>query len=64
MENLTTTDRVKELVKEVKGGIAKIQNSEDWKRFLETSAKFYRYSFGNQMLIAIQRPDASRVAGT
>lgn len=31
--------------------------------YLTTAAKFYKYSFCNQMLIAMQRPDASAVAG-
>jgi hypothetical protein len=31
--------------------------------YLQTAAKFHRYSLGNQLLIAWQRPDASHVAG-
>jgi hypothetical protein len=33
------------------------------KSFLAASAKFYTYSFGNQILIWIQKPDATKVAG-
>lgn len=37
--------------------------SENLTRFLEVMARFHRYSFRNVMLIAFQRPDATRVAG-
>lgn len=37
--------------------------SEFVKRFLAFSAKFWKYSFGNQMLIWFQKPDATQVAG-
>lgn len=38
-------------------------DSDDWKRWLTVQSKFRSYSFGNTMLIAWQRPDATRVAG-
>jgi hypothetical protein len=38
-------------------------HSETLKTYLETLARFHRYSFGNVLLIACQRPDASHVAG-
>jgi hypothetical protein len=38
-------------------------SSEGWRKFAETRATFHRYSFGNCMLIAMQRPDAEQVAG-
>jgi len=67
-ENATATipvpgDTVRALVEEVKAGVAQIQGSEDWKRWLESCSKFWKYSFHNQMLIAIQKPSASLVAG-
>ncbi len=31
--------------------------------YLRTMAKFHHYSFGNCMLITLQRPDATHVAG-
>ena len=37
--------------------------SDTLKAYLATMARFHRYSFGNQMLIAFQRPDATHVAG-
>jgi antirestriction protein ArdC len=38
-------------------------SSEGWKRFAEVRGSFHRYSFGNCMLIAMQAPEATRVAG-
>jgi len=37
--------------------------SDSLKTYLLTMSRFHRYSLGNQMLIALQRPDATRVAG-
>ena len=40
-----------------------LKASEGWLAWLETAAKFHRYSVGNQLMILSQRPDATRVAG-
>ena len=56
-------DKVHSLIEEVKAGVASIQSSEEWVRFLDVSSRFWRYSFHNQMLIALQRPNATLVAG-
>jgi len=37
--------------------------SEEFKQFLVLQARFHRYSWGNCLLIALARPDATRVAG-
>lgn len=37
--------------------------AETMTHYLEVAAQFHTYSWGNQMLIAIKRPDATRVAG-
>lgn len=47
----------------MEAAIDAIHNSDDFKRFLKVAAAFHRYSFGNQLLIAAQMPDATRVAG-
>ena len=41
----------------------KAGSSEQLERFLASMAKFHNYSFGNALLIALQRPDATHVAG-
>jgi antirestriction protein ArdC len=38
-------------------------SSDGWRRYAETRAAFHRYSVGNCMLIAMQCPEATRVAG-
>lgn len=55
--------KVGELLKVVREGVAKIQSSQEWKAWLDSSSRFWKYSFHNQMLIRWQKPDASRVAG-
>jgi antirestriction protein ArdC len=40
-----------------------LKSSDGWKQWLRTRSKFRRYSFNNQILIAIQKPDATQVAG-
>ncbi len=59
----TGKDKVAELISEIKKGVASIHTSEDWKKWLDFNSRFWAYSFHNQMLIAIQRPTATRVAG-
>jgi antirestriction protein ArdC len=44
-------------------GIRQLTTTEAWTSWLRTQSRFYRYSFGNTLLIALQRPDASLVAG-
>jgi hypothetical protein len=47
----------------MKAAISALQTSEGWQRWLAVRRHFHSYSFHNQLLIAFQRPDASRVAG-
>lgn len=51
-------DAVSELLNQLEAG-----KSESLTRYLATLARFHNYSFGNVMLIASQKPDATRVAG-
>lgn len=59
----TNGSRVHSLIEEVKAGVAKVQSSTDWTKYLEVCSRFWSYSFHNQLLIAIQCPNATRVAG-
>ena len=43
-------------------GIRSVWQSESWRRWLDTLAKFHDYSLNNTMLIAMQMPEATRVA--
>lgn len=40
-----------------------VVSGEDWKRMLKVASKFHRYSFNNQLLIFLQRPDATARRG-
>lgn len=55
--------RINEVLKKLKDEVDGIQQSEHFRRFLVTMSKFHDYSIGNLILIASQRPDATRVAG-
>ena len=43
--------------------IEELRSSEGWKRWLSVRRHFHHYSFANQLLIADQCPEATRVAG-
>lgn len=55
--------RMDGLAQQLADGIAAIQSSDTFTRYLRTAAKFHRYSFGNALLMMCQRPDATHVAG-
>lgn len=55
--------KVEKYAAQLKDGIARIRSSEDYAAFLETASMFHSYSFNNIMMIFMQRPDATRVAG-
>jgi hypothetical protein len=57
------TDPRGDLLAKLAEGISGLTDSSLWLRHLECQSRFHRYSFGNVILIAAQRPDASRVAG-
>jgi antirestriction protein ArdC len=52
-----------DLLSQLTEGIRRLTTSEAWLQWMRTQSRFYRYSFGNTLLIAWQRPDASLVAG-
>src|SRR5437879_1303026 len=56
-------DRKTQLLGDLAQQVNELVGSEQWNRWLGTAAKFRTYSLNNQLLIALQRPEASRVAG-
>ena len=58
-----SADRLKEITDRLEQGIKELFESERYKEYLRVMSKFYNYSFNNTMLIAMQKPDASYVAG-
>jgi len=55
--------RIDEVLRRLKEGVDEIQESDNFREFLLTMSKFHDYSIGNLILITMQRPDATRVAG-
>ncbi len=43
--------------------VSALHSAEDWMAYMATMAKFHRYSASNCFLIALQRGDATQVAG-
>ena len=56
-------DRVKAITDKLETGIAALFQSETYKAYLSTMSKFHNYSLNNTLLIAMQKPDATLVAG-
>ncbi len=55
--------KIDAVMKQLKAGVEGIQDSYQFRLFLTTMAKFHDYSIGNQILIMLQKPEATRVAG-
>jgi len=55
--------KIDEVLKRLKEGVSDIQESDNFKKFLLTMSKFHDYSIGNLILIMVQKPEATRVAG-
>jgi len=56
-------DKLKEITGKLEQGIKNIFDSDRYKDYLKTLSKFHNYSMNNCILIAMQKPDASHVAG-
>ncbi|MPZ70438.1 MAG: hypothetical protein GEU71_13055 [Actinobacteria bacterium] len=59
----TKPDRLKQAHDKLQAAVESIVTGEDWKRMLKAASKFHRYSLNNQLMVFIQRPDATIVAG-
>ena len=62
-ENNTEKQRVQELTDKLEQGLQDLFNSDSYCNYLSTMSKFHNYSFNNTLLIAMQKPDATLVAG-
>ncbi len=54
---------IKEITDKLEQGVKELFESEKYKVFLHTMSKFHNYSLNNTMLIAMQMPEATLVAG-
>ncbi len=56
-------DRLKEITDSIETGIKDLFESDKYRTYLQTMSKFHKYSFNNKILIAMQAPNATLVAG-
>lgn len=61
--SMTEKQKVKEITDRLEEGLKELFESEKYKSYLSTMSKFHNYSANNIQLIAMQRPDATFVAG-
>jgi hypothetical protein len=60
---MTATDNLATAHADLVAAVESITTGEDWTRMLDTAARFHRYSANNVLLIMVQHPEATRVAG-
>lgn len=63
MPQNTQYDRVKEITDQLENGLDQLFESDQYKQWLTTMSRFHDYSLNNTILIAMQKPDATLVAG-
>ena len=54
---------LQDIIAKLEQGVKDVFNSENYKNYLSVMSKFHRYSINNSLLIALQKPDATLVAG-
>ena len=59
----TNRERLREITAGIEQGIKELFESEKYMRYLSVMSRFHRYSVNNTMLIYMQKPDATLVAG-
>lgn len=59
----TEKQKVQEITDKLEEGLKELFESEKYKTYLSTMSKFHNYSFNNTLLIAMQKPEATLVAG-
>ena len=59
----TNRERLQQITAGIEQGIQELFESEKYRRYLSVMSRFHRYSVNNTMLIYMQRPDATLVAG-
>ena len=60
---MSEKQKVKEITDKLEAGLKELFESEKYKSYLSTMSKFHNYSFNNTLLIAMQKPEATLVAG-
>ena len=62
-EKQTNKERLKDITDSIERGIQDLFQSDKYAQYLRTMSRFHRYSVNNTMLIYMQKPDATLVAG-
>ena len=62
-EKKSNKQRLNDITDSIENGIKELFNSDKYKQYLQTLSRFHRYSVNNQMLIYMQKPNATLVAG-
>ena len=62
-EKPTNKERLKDITDSIEKGIQELFQSDKYAQYLRTMSRFHKYSVNNTMLIYMQRPDATLVAG-
>ena len=62
-EKQNPKERLKEITDRIETGIKELFESDKYKSYLQTMSRFHKYSLNNTMLISMQKPDATLVAG-
>ena len=63
MEENKQQKEIREITEKLEQGVQELFESEKYREFLKTMSKFHNYSLNNTLLIAMQKPDATLVAG-
>ena len=56
-------ERLDEITRQIEAGIQEVFTSGRYEQYLKTMSRFHKYSINNSMLIYMQKPDATLVAG-
>ena len=62
-EKQTNKERLKDITDSIERGIQDLFQSDKYAEYLRTMSRFHKYSVNNTMLIYMQKPDATLVAG-
>ena len=62
-EKQTNKERLKDITDSIERGIEDLFQSDKYAQYLRTMSRFHKYSVNNTMLIYMQKPDATLVAG-
>jgi hypothetical protein len=63
LEKVDKKEQLREITEKLEQGIKDVFEGEKFKECLDVMAKFHNYSFNNTLLIAMQNPEATKVAG-